>query len=394
MTPLLALVRDLVARGDDLAVYSTPPFAAHIEQTGARFRRYRSGRLDDLTQLPDKTEEISLLLMGIVGEVLEADLPDMRAERPDYIVTDSVAPWGQWVAQLLGMPVATSITTFAINRHVLAFAASHGVRPKSVRLILSKLEHVSKAFILRRKLSHAHQVRGLGVFRTVFGRSDLNIVYTSRQFQPHSETFDQSFHFVGPPVGSRFGSRTEPPAAFAWPNSTRPVVYVSLGTLFNADAGFYRHCFQAFSDEPVQVIMSVGSRVSLSDLGPPPANVTVSSSVPQLEVLQRASAFVTHGGMNSVSESLRMSVPMVTVPQMGEQEIVSRRVEQLRAGLYLAKNEVSPDRLRLSVRRLLTEEQFRQSAAGLGETLLAAGGTAEAATLVKAFAALAATRKS
>ena len=43
--------------------------------------------------------------------------------------------------------------------------------------------------------------------------------------------------------------------------------------------------------------------------------------------LQRAAAFVTHGGMNSVSESLRMGVPMVTVPQMGEQEIVSRRVE-------------------------------------------------------------------
>jgi MGT family glycosyltransferase len=195
---------------------------------------------------------------------------------------------------------------------------------------------------------------------------------------------------VGPPVGSR----TAPPAEFSWPSDRHPIVYVSLGTLFNADAGFYRHCFEAFCDEPVQVIMSVGSRVSPRDLGVTPANVVVASFVPQLEVLQRASAFVTHGGMNSVSESLRMSVPMVTVPQMGEQAIVSRRVEQLRAGLYLAKAEVSPDRLRLSVRRLLAEERFRKAAAGLGETLRAAGGTAEAATLVKAFAALAATRKS
>jgi UDP:flavonoid glycosyltransferase YjiC (YdhE family) len=132
MTPLLALVRDLVSRGDDLVVYSTPLFATDIEQTGARFRRYRSGRLDDLTQLPDRTEEISLLLMGIVGEVLDADLPAMRAERADYIVTDLVAPWGHWIAQLIGVPVVTSVTTFAINCHVLAFAASHGVRPKSV----------------------------------------------------------------------------------------------------------------------------------------------------------------------------------------------------------------------------------------------------------------------
>jgi UDP:flavonoid glycosyltransferase YjiC (YdhE family) len=80
-------------------------------------------------------------------------------------------------------------------------------------------------------------------------------------------------------------------------------------------------------------------------------------------------------------------VPMVTVPQIGEQEIVSRRVEQLGAGLYLAKAEVSPARLRLSVRRLLKEERFTRAAGALGETLLAAGGMAEAATLVKAFAA-------
>ncbi|MEO8256318.1 MAG: macrolide family glycosyltransferase [Acidobacteriota bacterium] len=388
MTPLLALVRDLVSRGDDLVVYSTPPFAADIEQTGAQFRRYRPGRLDDLTQLPDRTEAISMLLMGIVGEVLDADLPEMRAARPDYIVTDSVAPWGHWVAQVLGVPIATSVTTFAVNRHVLAFAAAHGVRPKSVGLLVSKLKHVSNALILRRRLSRLHQVRGLGVFRTVFGRSDLNIVYTSRAFQPRSETFDRSFHFVGPPAGAR----TEPAAGFSWPGGMQPMVYVSLGTLFNADVTFYRHCVAAFRDEPVQVIMSIGSRVSPSDLGAAPANVVVASYVPQLEVLRRASAFVTHGGMNSVSESLMMGVPMVAVPQMGEQDLVSRRVEQLSAGLYLAKAEVSPDRLRLSVRRLLTEERFRQAAAGLGETLLAAGGTAEAATRVQAFA-MAATRE-
>ena len=75
MTPLLPLIRELVSRGDDLVVYSTASYAAKIEQTGARYRPYRAARLDDLTRLPDKTEEISLLLMSIVGEVLDADLP-------------------------------------------------------------------------------------------------------------------------------------------------------------------------------------------------------------------------------------------------------------------------------------------------------------------------------
>ena len=47
---------------------------------------------------------------------------------------------------------------------------------------------------------------------------------------------------------------------------------------------------------------------------------------------------------------------------------------------------MSPDTLRLSVRRVLAEERFRKDAARVGETLLAAGGTAKAAGLIKAFA--------
>ena len=63
--------------------------------------------------------------------------------------------------------------------------------------------------------------------------------------------------------------------------------------------------------------------------------------MPQLAVLQRASAFVTHGGMNSVSESLFFGVPLVVVPQMGEQAIVGRQVEALSAGLYLSNEEAT-----------------------------------------------------
>jgi len=114
-------------------------------------------------------------------------------------------------------------------------------------------------------------------------------------------------------------------------------VYVSLGTLFNTDAAFYRTCFEAFAGEDFQVIMAIGGSVIKESLGTPPPNFVVASHVPQLEVLPRVAAFVTHGGMNSVSESLYCGVPVVVIPQMGEQAVVGRRVEQLGAGLYLAK---------------------------------------------------------
>lgn len=375
--PSLPLVRELVRRGDDVTYYSADAFAAKVAETGARYRPYRNAFLANITRLPERVEELSWLLMQATEDILGRELDTIRAERPDYLVTDSVAPWGQWLGDVLGVPVVTSCSTFAINRKVLQFAVSHGVRPKSLRLVMSKVRHISKAIRLGRRLSRRYGVKGPGVTGLVFGRSALNIVYTSRLFQPFADTFDRRFEFVGPTVA------TSPEPVRTRPQP--PVIYVSLGTLFNADADFYRNCFEAFRDMDVAVTMSIGSNVSEASLGPAPANVTVRPHVAQIEVLQRASLFVTHGGMNSVSESLFCGVPLVVVPQMSEQEMVGRRVEELGAGLYLSKTAATAAALRASAGRIFADARFREQAAVVRQSFQDAGGAARAAEAVITF---------
>jgi len=375
--PSLPLVRELVARGDEVLYYSAGAFAAKVEDTGARYRPYRNAFLADITQLPERMEELSWLLMQVTEDLLAHELDALRAERPDYVIADSVAPWGQWLGEALGVPVVTSHSTFAFNRHVLKYAVSHGVRPKSPRLVLSKMRYIAKSIRLGRRLRRRHGVKGPGLTGLVFGRSALNVVYTSRLFQPLAETFDERFQFVGPTVALPSGTDRTP--------GQPPLVYVSLGTIFNADAAFYRNCFEAFSGMEVEVIMSTGSNLPEGSLGPPPPNFRVQPYVAQLDVLQRASAFVTHGGMNSVSEGLFYSVPLVVIPQMGEQETVGRRVEELGAGLYLAKRDATAARLRASVERVLADDRFRQQAAVVRESFRTAGGAARAAAAVLAF---------
>jgi MGT family glycosyltransferase len=319
--------------------------------------------------------------MRTTAELLETELDAYRAERPDYVLTDSVAPWGQWVGELLGVPVVTSVSTFAFNRHVMRYGTSHGVRPQSTRQFLSKLRHIAKAVRLRARLQRQHGVRGPTLMGTISGHSALTLVYTSREFQPRAETFDDRYRFVGPLLGPRPGEQP-----FDWdrlPAST--VVYVSLGTLFNADEAFYRQCFEAFTGAPYSIVLAVGGRIRLERLGAPPPNVRIFPHVPQLEVLGRASAFVTHGGMNSVSESLMSGVPMVVIPQMSEQAIVGRRAEELGAAVFLAKTDVTPARLRASVARLLEVSDFTQSAVAIGRSLREAGGVARAADEVLVF---------
>jgi MGT family glycosyltransferase len=144
-------------------------------------------------------------------------------------------------------------------------------------------------------------------------------------------------------------------------------------------------CYEALRGEDCQVILSTGANVGLAEVGPPPENFIVRPYVPQLEVLARSSAFVSHGGMNSVNESLMHGVPLVVIPQMGEQHINGKRVEELKAGLVLSTAEAGAARLRHSVRRLLDESQFREGAAAVRESYAGAGGVARAAQLIREF---------
>jgi dTDP-L-oleandrosyltransferase len=70
---------------------------------------------------------------------------------------------------------------------------------------------------------------------------------------------------------------------------------------------------------------------------------------------------------------------------MGEQMIIGRRVEELGAGLYIAKEEVTAEKLRDAVRRLLAEGRFREQAAQVCQSFQTAGGAARAADAIRKF---------
>ena len=66
--------------------------------------------------------------------------------------------------------------------------------------------------------------------------ADLNIVYSIKELQAWPNTFDERFKFVGPFLDDRSEA-----AAFPFEElGDRPVIYISLGTVFNAKDDFYR----------------------------------------------------------------------------------------------------------------------------------------------------------
>jgi UDP:flavonoid glycosyltransferase YjiC (YdhE family) len=112
--------------------------------------------------------------------------------------------------------------------------------------------------------------------------------------------------------------------------------------------------------------------------------VTVSEYVDQMEVLCRASLFITHCGMNSASEGLYMGVPELLFPITGEQEAVARRVAEMGAGRRLTKGAAaSPAKLRSAICAALADESLRVSAWRMREDFLACPGPKGAADFIE-----------
>ena len=271
---------------------------------------------------------------------------EMADLKPDCIVADSMALWGKAVALKLGIPFVSSTTTFVFNQH------SAKVMKQSIGDLVKMILAVPQtAKQMKRLRSKGYPVKNI---LDIIGNDDNThtIVYTSPEFQPCSETFSDKYAFVGPSIR---------PATDRIEKKRNKLIYISMGTVNNDMMPFYKTCISALADTNYQVILSVGNLVSIEDFGELPENISVFSHVDQIAVLQRADAFVSHCGMNSVSESLFFGVPLIMLPQTSEQSGVAERVYQLGAGIKL--NKTDPASIVNAIDKIFVDRAYKQNAA-------------------------------
>ncbi len=388
--PSLPLVTELIRRGEQVVYYSSPAFQHAIEQTGAMFRNSVTPLLNDETQINENMIKVAYMLLQATRDAIASLLSQAREDKPDYIIHDGLCAWGKYIAQIIGIPAICSMTTFAIppftaKNLVQIFKIPGNIRLFSSTPIVSAVIEGREQFMPFRNLSNQLRKK-YGIPRPQMGdmfanRAMMNIVYTTKQFQPFAEMFDDTFKFVGPSIVARSDTSSFPFEALG----ETPVIYISLGTVFNDKAEFYRSCLEAFADIDRSVVLSVGKRTNIAALGNTPRNVIVKGFVPQLELLQRTALFVTHGGMNSVSEALYYGVPLVVIPQSADQNLVGQRIEQLGAGKKMPMTRVNAQALRHIAEEILSQPAYQQASAQLGRSFGQPDGYIHAADEIQAF---------
>ena len=214
-----------------------------------------------------------------------------------------------------------------------------------------------------------------GILEIVTNNNDTNtIVYTSKLFQPCSETFSDRYHFIGPSIR---------PIVKEYEKTADKTVYISMGTI-NQNREFYRNCINVLGKTDYQVIISMGTNTEqFENL---PDNIQIYESVDQMAVLSISDAFITHCGMNSVSEALYFGVPLILFPQTPEQGAVAKRTAELEAGLKL-KSIREQDILKC-ITRIIKEPSFKSNALKVSESFKNSGGIDEAVSFIEKIASV------
>ena len=369
--PMLPVAAELVRRGHVVRFYSFDQFEKKIRDTGAEFISCDSF-------LPKLTEQEETGLRNVsAAEMTVQDIrvtlcmndfldQEFRSFRPDVVYTDSVCFWGKLNAWKHHVPMVVSTSTFAFNKMSSKYMKNS---PKEIADLIFGLPKISRE--LKKLRACGYHVKN--VFSLIQSDNDTDtIVYTSQKFQPYAESFSGHYAFVGPSVSSG-----APPDK----KKERPLIYISMGTVINDRPDFYRKCIDALRSLNADVILSCGNAINRKKLGSLPDHIRVYAYVDQIDVLARADVFITHCGMNSVSESLYMAVPMVLYPQTNEQHAVARRVCEIGAGIMLKDD--SSEGIRAAAQEILNKKTYGNAAAECSADFRACPGTAGAAEFIE-----------
>ncbi len=379
--PLLPVVTELVHRGDQVRFYSFEEFREKIEKTGTEFiscDRF----LDELSAGEAAgLKAVSSTEMTIQDIRITINMTDFLQEefgtfKPDVVFSDSVCFWGKLNAWKYKVPLVISTSTFAFNKMSSGYMKQS---PREIVGLITGMPRVNRELKKLRKLGY--RFKGLLSLVQSDNVTD-NIVYTSEKFQPYRESFSDHYLFAGPSVFSDKQPEKDP---------GKPLVYVSMGTVINDRPDFYSKCIEALKDENVEVIISCGKDVDANSLGALPDNIKVFPYVDQLDVLSRTSVFITHCGMNSVSESLYMASSMAFYPQTNEQEAVARRAYEIGAGEYLRDDSV--DGIKKTVRALLADPKYLLAAKACSDDFRSCPGVKGAADFIETAPHLSADRR-
>jgi MGT family glycosyltransferase len=397
LNPMTALARRLEQRGHSVVIFGIADTEARVKAAGVEFWRigesdFPPGTIDKLDRRLGELKGLNVFRFTVervrdTARMVLRDGPDaVRLAKVEAILVDE-ADFGGSVADYLGLPFITvaCIPPMIPGDRYPPFC--FGWAPGQD--LISRLRNRVGVALLMRVAAPIFKV--VNDQRVAWGIEPINsaedfLSQVSRLTQmPKALEFDfpafpPSLHYTGPFVDERL----RPPMEFPWEQlDGRPLLYASLGTLQNGSEDIFKTIAAACLGLDAQLVISLGGGLDRERLGVLPGDPVVVRFAPQLELLKRASAVITHGGMNTALESLQQGLPMVCIPLGNDQPGVAARVAARGAGLVVPVRKLNPKRLRAAVRAVLEDGKYRRAAMHLQTAIRTVDGLGQAVEVIE-----------
>lgn len=388
IAPALPMLTELVRRGHRVTCFVVERFAEKVRAAGAEAVAYESS----FPWADGATGSVLETMLDFFEESL-APLPTavdtLGDDRPDLIAHDqATSEAARLLARSWGVPVLQLCPTFA-DSHDFSLTEQQGreATDEPPSEPIDPQHPAITEFVARRERLLAEagvddvSLEGFG------NEHGDNVVFLPKAFQVAPETFpDERYAFIGPCSGTLPGAAAAGEPSWTPPESGRRVVLLSLGSSYTpGHAEFLRRCVEELADSPWHVVVTLGHRLDVGELGPLPGNVEVHQWLRYPDVLRHAAAFVTHSGMGSLMESLSFGVPAVLVPYHVEQRVIATRAAELGLGRVLYRENTPPGALRAAVDEVAGSDRVRDAVTRMRRHIEQAGGAARGADFAESL---------
>ena len=356
--PMLSLATALRNAGHDVRFASGDRFGETIRATG--FDSYpvgldwlesdKSGMPDELRPAPGCTIEDYFTQQFVTATAASVALDIIAlAEtwKPHVIVRERTEFGGAIAADSLGVPVAA-------------------VQVGSSNLFTSALlRSIEPAYNIARTQVHLPADVGLGALES-------HIVLSAAPPQLHDPEVPSPHNLVALcPTALDRAADARLPDWTAELGLHRPLVYATLGTVFNNPAyelPLFPAVLAGLQDESMDLVITVGPNGDPTSLEPHPTNVRVERYLPQSLLFPRCSIVICHAGTGTLLAAIEHAVPIIAVPFGADQHINARSIERLGIGAIIDQDDLTPERIRNVVHSLLRDPTAKNNIARLRDS--------------------------
>lgn len=293
-------------------------------------------------------------------------LPIDRAAERAAMRDHFIARFGQSRAALLGDLFDREAVELAICDDIdvgaVVAAERRGVPCVTVNVIAAGL--LNHPFVVSSAWDQLRRNHGLAPdpdARRMGG--DLMIAPVPRSLRSPDAPVPPTMRFVRPPILDEHRSHSGH-------DTGRPLVYVTLGTVFNLESGdLLSRLVQAMNNlsatDDIDAVITTGPHIRTDDLPPPAPGVRIESFVPQRALLARCRAVVCHGGSGTLVDALSLGIPVVVLPMGADQPDNADRCGALGSGIVLDPLTVTPTEIAEATKDVLDDTAFVEAAAAL-----------------------------